>query len=71
MTYQTETAFGGFTFGDRIAALRSAIAERLAKYKIYTTTLHELSALSNRDLADLGLSRSMIKSIAAEAAYGK
>ena len=71
MTYQTQTAFGGFTIGERIASLRSAIVERRAKRKIYTTTLRELESLSNRDLSDLGMNRSMIKQIAFEAAYGK
>jgi uncharacterized protein YjiS (DUF1127 family) len=71
MTYQSVTAFGGFSFGDRIAALRSELAERRAKYAVYTTTLRELSSLTNRDLNDLGLSRSMIKGVAIEAAYGK
>lgn len=70
MTYQTGTVTGGFAFGDRIAALRNALAERRAKYKVYTTTLRELNSLSDRDLADLGLSRSMIKGLAIEAAYG-
>ncbi|WP_439154262.1 DUF1127 domain-containing protein [Yoonia sp.] len=71
MTYQTETAAGGFAFGDRIAALRASLADRRAKYKIYSTTLRELNGLSDRDLGDLGLSRSMIKGLAIEAAYGK
>jgi uncharacterized protein YjiS (DUF1127 family) len=37
---------------------------------MYYTTLRELQALTNRDLADLGLCRSNIKSIAYEHAYG-
>lgn len=71
MTYQTQTAHSGFAFGDRIEAMRTALAERRAKHKIYTTTLRELSSVSDRDLSDLGMSRSMIKGIALEAAYGK
>ena len=43
----------------------------MAARKVYRTTLTELQALDNRDLADLGISRSMIRSIAHEAAYGK
>ncbi|WP_083194251.1 DUF1127 domain-containing protein [Leisingera sp. JC1] len=46
--------------------LRSAIARR----KIYRTTCHELSVLSDRDLADLGIARSSIRRLALEAAYG-
>ena len=71
MTYNTDTAFAGFALGQRFSALRAEFAEKAAKRKMYRTTLSELSALTNRDLADLGVSRSMIKGIAFEAAYGK
>lgn len=54
----------------RLFGLRAEVADKLAKRKVYRTTLRELAALSERDLADLGLNRSLIKSIAFEAAYG-
>jgi uncharacterized protein YjiS (DUF1127 family) len=38
---------------------------------VYSTTLNELSALSNRDLADLGIARSEVRRIAWEAAYAQ
>ncbi|MEL6840664.1 MAG: DUF1127 domain-containing protein [Pseudomonadota bacterium] len=71
MTYNTNTATGTFSFAQRFAALQHDVAEKLAKRKVYRTTLNELRELSDRDLNDLGLSRSMIKGIALEAAYGK
>ncbi|PRY25986.1 uncharacterized protein DUF1127 [Aliiruegeria haliotis] len=40
------------------------------QYKVYRTTVTELSQLSDRALADLGVSRSMIRSLARDAAYG-
>ncbi|UWQ19323.1 DUF1127 domain-containing protein [Jannaschia sp. M317] len=55
----------------RLAARLDTARENLAKWRLYRETLAELSALSNRDLSDLGLHRSMIKSLAIEAAYGK
>lgn len=42
---------------------------KIARYRLYRETLNELSALSNRELADLGLNRSMIKRLAYQAAY--
>ena len=39
--------------------------------RVYGQTLAELGALSDRDLADLGLHRSMISADAKDAAYGK
>ncbi|NPD15153.1 DUF1127 domain-containing protein [Xinfangfangia sp. D13-10-4-6] len=53
--------------GDVVEAIRNAVARR----KLYLRTLEELRALSDRDLSDLGMSRSMINEVAREAAYGK
>lgn len=71
MTVLTFTGFDGATFGQRIAALRATFADKLAKRKIYNATFKELQSLTDRDLNDLGMSRSMIKGIALEAAYDK
>lgn len=56
---------------DRAAAAVTALRTRVENYRVYRTTFNELNALSNRDLTDLALSRSMLKSISLEAAYGK
>jgi uncharacterized protein YjiS (DUF1127 family) len=58
----TQTAAPGL-----MARMIAAMAAR----KVYRTTVTELQSLDNRDLADLGISRSMIRAIAYEAAYGK
>lgn len=71
MTVLTETFFAGTSFSERFAAFRAQLADKAAKRKVYRTTVSELESLSSRDLADLGISRSMIKSIAFDAAYGK
>ncbi|NOD92251.1 DUF1127 domain-containing protein [Ruegeria sp. HKCCD4884] len=41
---------------------------RFARYRMYRQTVNELSYLSNRELADLGLHRSMIRRVAMQAA---
>ncbi len=71
MTVLTETFLAGNSLSSRFAALRAQWAESAAKRKTYRTTVSELETLSSRDLADLGISRGMIKAIAYEAAYGK
>jgi len=48
---------------------RDQIRNALAKRKVYRATLFELSALSDRDLKDLGIPRSNIKRLAMEAAH--
>lgn len=68
MAYATQTSTAGYTFGDRIAALRDTFADYTAKRSVYRRTLNELGALNNRELADLGLSRSGIRRVALEAA---
>ena len=66
-TIRNNAAVSGTTITNPLDGLRA----RYARYQLYRATVNELSALSDRALADLGLSRSMIKPIAREAAYGK
>lgn len=54
----------------RSRQLLDALSRRIAQASVYRQTIRELSALSNRDLADLGIHRSEIKRLATEAAYG-
>lgn len=57
--------------GERIAAFVAELRLALHRRTVYLRTLRELNALSDRDLADLGIHASMIRRIALEAAYGK
>ena len=49
----------------------SSLQDARARNAVYRRTVNELSGLSNRDLADLGIARASIKGIAYEHAYGK
>ncbi|MGR3500407.1 MAG: DUF1127 domain-containing protein [Limimaricola soesokkakensis] len=51
-----------------LARLFAGIAERRAQSQAYRITRRELSALSERELADLGIHRAMIEDIATQAA---
>ncbi|KAE9629563.1 DUF1127 domain-containing protein [Parasedimentitalea maritima] len=42
---------------------------RFTRYRLYRKTLNELSALTRRELADLGLNRSMLQHVAYTATY--
>ena len=55
-------------FVGRLGEISQMVRESWAHYRIYRQTLAELSALSERELADLGLSRAEIKSTAMHAA---
>jgi uncharacterized protein YjiS (DUF1127 family) len=41
------------------------------RHTVYRATYRELAALSNKELYDLGIDRSMIEEVAMEATYGK
>lgn len=70
MAFITETRTYGITLAQRFTALLENVAAARAQRKVYTATVNELDNLTNRELADLGLTRASIKSIAFEAAYG-
>lgn len=53
-------------FGDLLADLRVYMSRRA----VYRQTVRELNSLNGRDLADLGIQRTMIRSIARDAAWG-
>ena len=59
------------SFSDRISSLVKMVKDAVARRRLFTQTLAELSALSDRDLTDLGLSRTSIADVAREAAYTK
>lgn len=70
MAYATEIHAAEGDITHRIAATLKSAGMRFANYRVYRKTVSELSALSSRELDDLGISRSMIKRISLEAAYG-
>ena len=66
MTYATE-----ILHSRPLAELKAELIARWTRYQTYRNTMSELAALSTRELADLGLNRSQIRSVAYEHAYGK
>jgi uncharacterized protein YjiS (DUF1127 family) len=66
MTYELETTRAPGLAG-WLARTRKALDDR----RLYRRTLDELSALSDRELADLGLSRLSVRDIAYESVYGR
>ncbi|SNR26435.1 DUF1127 domain-containing protein [Puniceibacterium sediminis] len=53
----------------RFSAIVHTLRTGLAKRKLYRNTLDELQSLNDRELADLGLHRSILRRVAYEAAY--
>lgn len=73
MAYVTSnrTISHGIGLGTRLTEIGKDIVAAWRAHRVYRETLAELQALSPRELADLGLNASMLRSIALEAAYGK
>jgi len=57
--------------GARLAEIKTQLSEAYAAWRVYHRTVAELQQLTTRELSDLGISRSMIRRIAIEAAYGE
>ncbi|MEH6521817.1 DUF1127 domain-containing protein [Sulfitobacter sp.] len=68
MTYFTDTNVAVSAQPSRIAAFFDAIALKMRQRKVYNQTFNELSTMTSRDLADLGLSRGDFRRLAKESA---
>jgi uncharacterized protein YjiS (DUF1127 family) len=71
MAYLNISSAAGLSLMDRVANAVKSAKTALHRRRVYNQTVAELRGLSNRELNDLGISRSMITRIALEAAYGK
>lgn len=67
---QSHHAAASTGIAGRLLAAIQHMQENRARRAIYRQTVRELNALTNRDLADLGISRAMIGRLAHEAAWG-
>ena len=70
MAYATHTspAREGSSVWQRLVTLCADLVERSARLRAYRTTVRELEHLGDRDLADMGIHRSQIGTIARQAA---
>ena len=71
MAYVNSSRAATYGIADRAAAIVKTIRVSLERRRVFKQTVRELQALSNRELADLGIHRAMITRVANEAAYGK
>jgi uncharacterized protein YjiS (DUF1127 family) len=70
MAYVNTSRAATFSPADRFSGLLAQVKASFARRAVFTQTLRELNALSDRELADLGIARADITTIAREAAYG-
>ena len=70
MAYMNTTTANTTSVFARIGGAFEALATRYKQHRLYRETFDGLSALSNRELADLGVHRCDITRIAREATRG-
>ena len=70
MAYLNTTRAGSFGILDRIAVAVKSVKVMVQRRAVYLQTVRELNNLTDRELADLDISRSMIQRLAVDAAYG-
>lgn len=71
MAYVNTSRAASFSSADRISGFFAGVKAAMARRAVYAQTLRELNALTDRELADLGIARASIPAVAHEAAYGK
>jgi len=71
MAYFSGNRAETLSLSERLAEIRAAATVAYGNWRVYRRTLNELNELSAREMADLGINPSMVRSIAIEAAYGK
>lgn len=76
MTFYNDSRNGGIGIRTTITAMAgtvasffAGIADSIRRYQKFSQTYDELNRLSQRELEDLGISRSMITRVAMDAAY--
>ncbi|MGV8985051.1 MAG: DUF1127 domain-containing protein [Cypionkella sp.] len=69
MAYVNSTRSAQVSFSDRFGAIVKVLKDAIERRRVYNQTLYELQSLSDRDLADLGLSRVGLSDVARAAAY--
>ena len=54
----------------RLQAIKADLSARYARHRVFRDTVNDLAILPDSVLADMGLTRSQIRSVAYEHAYG-
>lgn len=70
MTAVSDVFFNGTSLRDRFIAKREEMRENRVIREKYNRTFRELDHMTDRDLADVGISRGDIPQISREAAFG-
>ena len=71
MAYVNTSRAASLSLADRFPGFIANLKATFARRAVYMQTVRELDALTDRELADLGISRLEVPALAREAAYGK
>jgi len=71
MDYVNSTRAASSSFSDRFFSVTKYVQSALQRRRMFNQTARELNALTDRELADLGIHRADIRQIATQAACGQ
>lgn len=71
MAYANTTRVVSKGLMDRLTGMKDAFVLAMRQRRLFEETVRQLDSLTDRELADLGISRLVIVDVAREAAYGK
>jgi uncharacterized protein YjiS (DUF1127 family) len=71
MAQLNATLSGNHSLTERVQALVTTLRDAVRRRALYNRTVRELNALTEREMADLGIHPTMIADVAREAAFGK
>jgi len=57
-------------FVGKLQAFKADLSQRYAQYRVFRDTVNDLAILPDSVLADMGMNRSQIRSVAYQHAYG-
>ncbi|QYZ70387.1 DUF1127 domain-containing protein [Neotabrizicola shimadae] len=70
MAYVNNTRTASPALSSEVGGIFKSIKVALERRAVFSRTVRELNGLTDRELADLGISRVSIRDVAAQAAYG-
>jgi len=70
MALLNATLSGTPRLSERVQAVLASLKQAARRRAVYKRTVRELRALTEREMADLGIHPAMINEVAHEAAYG-
>ena len=68
-THSSDRSHGAWQFLSRVGSMLAGLSDSYRRYRVYQETCDALQGLSDRELADMGVNRFEIPTVAGRAAF--